>query len=96
VQRVSGVISLSPALPVHLASQYIVFSAYPTPTTVQRVARQTLGSEVVNNDISKLRAIFWRAQPTASSLAAFSHGYTKPGEDDDEGISRASRHLYEN
>ena len=46
---------------------------------MQRVVRQTLGSEVVNNDISKLRAFFWRAQPTASSLAAFSHGYTKPG-----------------
>ena len=74
----------------------IVFSAYPTPTTVQRVARQTLGSEVVNNDISKLRAFFWRAQPTASSLAAFSHGYTKPGEDDDEGTTCSSRHLYKN
>jgi hypothetical protein len=96
VQRVSGVISLSPALPVNLASQYIVFSAYPTPTTVQRVVRQTLRSEVVINDVSKLRAIFWRAQPTAWSLAASSHGCTKPGEDDDEGISRSSRHLYKN
>ena len=63
---------------------------------MQSVVRQTLGSEVVNNDVSKLLAIFWRAQPTASSLAASSHGYTKPGEDGDVGISCSSRHLYEN